>query len=121
MRAGHRVAALAGSVVLVAAGVSALAAVPAAAAGKCVGGYSIVPKDGWGKVTYSACQDRNSKGVQGRLTDLKSDGCRVKVEFKHIRDGEDGYRGFNTGTTTSFGLVYIHGTESIKASLSRDC
>jgi hypothetical protein len=121
MRAGHRVAALAGSAVLVATGVSALAVAPAAAAGKCVGGYSIVPKDGWGKVTYSVCQDGNSKGVQGRLTDLKSDGCRVKVEFKHIRDGEDGYRTFNTGTTTTFGLVYFHGTESIKASLSRDC
>ncbi|MGW2380762.1 hypothetical protein [Streptomyces sp. YU58] len=121
MRAAHRMAALAGSAVLVATGVSALAAAPAAAAGKCVGGYSIVPKDGWGKVAYSVCQDGNSKGVQGRLTDLKSDGCSVKVEFKHIRDGEDGYRSANTGTTTAIGLVYIYGTESIKVNLSRDC
>ncbi|MET9971662.1 hypothetical protein ABZZ80_38625 [Streptomyces sp. NPDC006356] len=122
MRVAQRLAALAGSAVLAATGLTALTATPAEAA-TCVGPKKVRGGD-WGQVFYSVCSYKDSTNrvfrmAEGRVTDLKTDGCNVKATIEFVGYSPKEYV-YTTGSSRSFETGY-HVTSTPEASLSKVC
>ncbi|AXB44467.1 hypothetical protein [Amycolatopsis albispora] len=120
MKFARRVAAVTGGAAMA----LALSAVPATAGetaeAKCIGGYRIQPPAGWGKVTYSVCQDGGTRKVTGRVTDLETDGCLVRAKFTFSRSGDDLVKSKDTGSSDSFAFGFYTAT-GVKAELRKIC
>jgi hypothetical protein len=122
MRVAQRLAALAGSAVLAATGLTTLTAMPAEAA-TCVGPKNVRGGD-WGKLSYSICSFKDGTNrvfhmAEGRMTDLKTDGCKVKAKLEFPPPGPGTYE-YTTGTSRSFETEY-HVHSIPEASLSKVC
>ncbi|MGW8993920.1 hypothetical protein ACWGRF_28875 [Streptomyces zhihengii] len=126
MRVAQRLAALAGSAVLAATGLTALTATPADAA-TCVGPKNVRggDKEGtWGKLAYSVCSFKDGTNrvftmAEGGVTDLRTDGCNVKATIEFVGYNPKTYV-YTTGSSQSFETGY-HVTSTPKASLSKVC
>lgn len=100
MTAVRRLAAVTGSVILAATGLTALTATPATAAVSC---YKTNTKQATGvKITYSVCDNDNGKRrVTGTLTDIKEDGLYAVANVAiggwsmGVRTGSS--KGYSTG------------------------
>ncbi len=122
MRVAQRLAALAGSAVLAATGLTTLTATPAEAA-TCAGPKHVRGGD-WGKVSYSVCSYRDGTNrvftmAEGRVTDLKTDGCKVKATIEFGGYSHRTYE-YTTGSSRSFETDY-NVTSTPEASLSKVC
>ncbi|MFI6009262.1 hypothetical protein ACIBAG_10570 [Streptomyces sp. NPDC051243] len=118
MKTAHRIASLLGVAILTGTSVTALAAAPAAAAGYCTRGDTITKS--WGKLTYARCYDGDLIGVQGKLTDLEDDECRVRADFRFYKSGDDHYVYYETMSSKSF-TTWAADATSVTGGLTFRC